>query len=98
MHGHSRSRCDPREDVLRGFAFLRIFFDHIPGNTLATLTLIIFGFTDPAELFVILAGLSSMMAYGKRFERDGIRNGLRRITARCLRLITIRQVCCCSLS
>jgi hypothetical protein len=86
MHGHSRLQRNPRVDIPRGFTLLRVFLDHIPGNTLATLTLIIFGFTDPAELFVILAGLSSMMAYGKRFERNGIRSGLRRITARCLRL------------
>jgi hypothetical protein len=68
MHAHSRSRRDPREDILRGFALLKIFFDHIPDNPIATLTLIIFGFTDPAELFVILAGLSSMVAYAKRFD------------------------------
>jgi hypothetical protein len=74
VHGLSRSRRDPREDVLRGFAWVRVYFDHIPGNTLATLTLIIFGFADPAELFVILAGLSSIMAYGQRFARCGIRN------------------------
>jgi hypothetical protein len=74
MHGLSRSRSDPRDDVVRGFAL---------GNTLATLTLIIFGFSDPAELFVILAGLSSLMAYGERFARCRIGSGLRRITAGC---------------
>ena len=74
MHGHSRLQRNPRVDIPRGFTLLRVFLDHIPGNTLATLTLIIFGFADPAELFVILAGLSSIMAYGQRFARCGIRN------------------------
>jgi hypothetical protein len=27
-----------------------------------------------------------MTAYGRRFERDGVRSGLHRVTARCLRL------------
>jgi hypothetical protein len=84
--GDAPSQRDPRVDVLRGLALLTIFIDHVPGNALAMLTLRNFGFADAAELFVILAGLSCMRAYGGRFEREGMGGGLRRITLRCLRL------------
>jgi hypothetical protein len=80
------SSREPRVDVLRGFALLCIFVDHIPGDDLNTLTPRNFGFSDAAELFVMLAGFASMTAYGRSFDRDGARAGLRRIAQRCLRL------------
>jgi len=84
------SRRDARVDLLRGIALLTIFVDHIPGNLLGDLTFRNFGFSDAAELFVILAGFSSMMAYGGCFERDGAMPGLRRIAARCLRIYLVQ--------
>lgn len=86
MAGSSRSRRDPRIDFLRGAALLTIFIDHMPGNFLGTLTLRNFGFADAAELFVLLAGFSSVLAYGPTFEQDGAGKGLRRVGARCLRI------------
>jgi len=59
-----------------------IFVDHIPGNTLSLVTLRNFGFSDAAEVFVLLAGMSSMLAFGRVFEREGARSGLRRIVLR----------------
>lgn len=82
----ARSRRDARVDVLRGAALLMIFVDHLPGNPPALLTLHNFGFCDAAKVFVLLAGVSTMMAYGKLFARDGARVALRRIAARCLRI------------
>ncbi len=63
-----------------------IFVDHIPGNDLNQLTMRNFGFSDAAEIFVMLAGFASMMAYGGTFERHGTLAGLRKIVLRCLRL------------
>jgi hypothetical protein len=80
------NRRDPRVDVLRGATLLMIFVDHVPGSTLSLFTLHNFGFCDAAEAFVLLAGLSSMMAYGKIFERNGWRAGLQKIGRRCLRI------------
>jgi len=80
------SKRDPRIDVLRGLALLMIFVDHIPGNLLGLITMRNFGFADAAEVFVLLAGFSSMRAYGGIFERDGARRGLRRILLRLARL------------
>jgi hypothetical protein len=73
---------DARIDVMRGLALLMIFVDHIPGNWLSFVTLHNFGFSDAAEVFVLLAGFSSMLAYGKIFEREGTLSGMRRIMLR----------------
>lgn len=77
---------DARVDVVRGLALLTIFIDHIPRNAPALLTLHNFGFSDAAEIFVLLAGYSSMIAYGGLFRRAGIRTTLARIAKRCLRI------------
>jgi hypothetical protein len=80
------SKRDPTIDVLRGAALLMIFVDHSPGNVLSMATLHNFGFSDAAEVFVFLAGMSAMLAYGKGFERNGAFAGLRRIIRRCARI------------
>lgn len=81
-----KSKRDRRMDVLRGLALLMIFVDHIPRNVLAWLTLHNFGFSDAAEVFVLLAGLASTMAYGKVFDRDGVAACVRRVGLRCVRI------------
>jgi hypothetical protein len=80
------STRERRVDVLRGIALLCIFVDHVPGNWLNWLTLRNFGLSDAAELFVMLSGFASMVAFGRSFQRDGARAGLRRIVLRCLHL------------
>src|SRR5260370_33073764 len=80
------SKRDPRVDFLRGIALAMIFIDHIPGDILNNWTLRNLGFCDAAEIFVLLAGFASMSAYGKCFEREGARSGLRRVGLRCVRL------------
>ncbi|MBV9758177.1 MAG: OpgC domain-containing protein [Alphaproteobacteria bacterium] len=82
----AESRRDRRVDVLRGFALLMIFIDHVPGDWLNNITMRNFGFCDAAEIFVLLAGFASMSAYGKCFERQGARSGLWRVCQRCARL------------
>ena len=81
----SRKR-DPRVDVLRGLALLIIFIDHIPNNAPALLTPHNFGFSDAAELFVLFAGYSAMVAYGGLFRRAGTIETLKRVARRCLRI------------
>lgn len=72
--------------MLRGVSLLCIFVDHIPGDALNWVTLRNFGFSDAAEIFVMLAGFASLMAYGRSFARDGAGTGLRKIVLRCARL------------
>lgn len=72
--------------MVRGLALLTIFVDHIPRNAPALLTLHNFGFSDAAEIFVLLAGYSSMIAYGGLFRRAGVRTAIARILRRCVRI------------
>ena len=62
---------DQRIDFFRGLALIFIFWDHIPHNPLAELTVRNFGFSDAAEIFVFLAGYAAVLAYGKIGQRDG---------------------------
>jgi hypothetical protein len=63
------SRRDHRVDFLRGLALAIIFINHVPGNFYEKLTPKNFGFSDAAEIFVLLAGFASAYAYFARFER-----------------------------
>ncbi len=81
-----RPRRDGRIDILRGVSLVMIFVDHIGGNLMANITLHVWGFCDAAEVFVILAGMSSMLAYGRVFEEQGLRSGVVRVALRCLHL------------
>ena len=77
-----RSRRDHRVDALRGLALLMMFADHIPQNLLNRFTMRNIGFADAAEIFVLLAGFASMLAYGRVLEMAGLRRGLDRIARR----------------
>ena len=87
-----RSRRDGRIDILRGISLLMIFVDHIGGNRVSQITLSNWGFSDAAEVFVILAGVSSMLAYGRVFEQEGARHGVVRVALRCLHLYAAQVV------
>jgi hypothetical protein len=67
----NRSDRDFRLDFFRGFALMVIFIDHVPGNPLAKWTLNNFAFCDAADVFVLISGMSSYLAYGSRLERNG---------------------------
>ena len=54
-------------DFWRGFALVTIFIDHLPENIFQHVTYKNFGFSDAAELFVFLSGVSVALAYGSRF-------------------------------
>lgn len=62
---------DLRIDFFRGLALIFIFWDHVPDNPLAQLTVRNFGFSDAAEIFVFLAGYAAILAYGRIARRDG---------------------------
>ena len=81
---------DARVDLLRGLSLLSIFVDHIPRNVLADFTLHNFGFSDAAEIFVLLAGFSATHAYNRVFERQGLKVGLRRVLRRCLHIYGVQ--------
>ncbi len=63
----ARAGRDLRIDTIRGLALLMIFVNHIHGNPLSQATLAAFTFNDAAEVFVLLAGYSAMLAYHRGF-------------------------------
>ena len=86
------SARDPRVDLLRGLSLLSIYVDHIPQNVLADITLHNFGFSDAAEIFVLLAGFSATRAYNNVFDKQGLKVGLKRVFYRCLQLYGVQVV------
>jgi len=61
---------DHRIDFVRGLALMMIFINHIPGNIAGQFTSRNFGFSDAAEIFVLLAGVAAAFAYLRRFEAN----------------------------
>jgi hypothetical protein len=58
---------DTRLDVFRALCLLTIFINHVPGQYLEYLTTKNFGFSDSAEAFVLISGLSAGLAYGRKY-------------------------------
>ncbi len=73
---------DARIDVIRGLALLVIFINHMPGNVVAGYMPHNFGFSDGADAFVLLAGVSATLAYGGLIERRGLTIGAAKLGAR----------------
>ncbi|PYE86154.1 OpgC family protein [Pseudoroseicyclus aestuarii] len=65
------SARDPRLDVFRGLALITIFIDHVPGNLYEHFTLRNIGFSDAAEAFVLMSGISSGIAYSTAMRTGG---------------------------
>ena len=64
---------DFRLDFCRGLALIFIFIDHVPGNPLSHWTLRKWAFCDAAEVFVLISGISSYLAYGSHLDKNGFR-------------------------
>jgi hypothetical protein len=73
---------DARIDVIRGLALLVIFINHIPGHAAAAWMPHNFGFSDAADAFVLLAGVSATLAYGRVIDRKGLAVGAVKVAAR----------------
>lgn len=73
---------DARIDVIRGLALLIIFVNHMPGNIVSSMMPHNFGFSDAADVFVLLAGVSATLAYGRLIESRGLSVGLLKLGGR----------------
>src|SRR5258707_10302676 len=62
---------DLRIDACRGLALWCIFLDHIPNNVGSWLTLQNYGFSDAAEVFMFVSGLTCALAYSKAWRCEG---------------------------
>lgn len=78
----SKPARDLRIDVVRGLILLIIFINHMPGNVISQYTPYYFGFSDSSEIFVFLAGISAVLAYGRFISQRGLAVGVVRIAAR----------------
>jgi hypothetical protein len=62
---------DLRIDACRGIALWCIFLNHFPNNIGSWLTLRNYGFSDSAEVFMFVSGVTCALAYGSAHSRDG---------------------------
>ncbi len=62
---------DLRIDACRGIALWWIFLDHVPNNIGGWLTLRHYGFSDAAEIFMFVSGVTCALAYGKAWRCEG---------------------------
>ena len=79
LRGHAR---DLRIDVCRGIALWWIFLDHVPNNIGSWLTLRNYGFSDAAEIFMFVSGVTCALAYGKAWRCEGWTTVIRRTLRR----------------
>ena len=82
------SARDLRIDFFRGLALYMIIFDHIPGDPLSKLTYARLGFSDAAEIFVFLSGVSCGIVYSRVLSRRGVGGLLRGVSWRALHIYT----------
>ncbi|CBI76899.1 OpgC protein [Bartonella clarridgeiae 73] len=68
-HHSPHTPRDTRIDVCRSLALLTIFINHIPGTFYEHLTHKNFGFSDSAEIFVLLSGISLGISFHTRWYR-----------------------------
>jgi hypothetical protein len=73
-------------DFWRGVVLCVIMVDHVPGDLLESVTPRNFGFSDSAEAFVFLSGLSVGLAYYRYVARDDRLGAIRRCAARAFRI------------
>jgi hypothetical protein len=62
---------DLRIDACRGIALWWIFLNHVPNNIGSWLTLRYYGFSDAAEVFMFVSGVTCALAYGKAWRCEG---------------------------
>jgi hypothetical protein len=69
---------DLRIDACRGIALWWIFLDHVPNNIGNWLTLRNYGFSDAAEVFMFISGVTCALAYGRARRCEGWSGVIRR--------------------
>lgn len=79
---------DLRLDFFRGLALITIFINHVPGTIFENYTSRNFGFSDAAEAFVLMSGISAGLAYSKLLSTNFM-SGIYVVYRRALRLYLI---------
>src|SRR5215475_368870 len=73
---------DVRIDFFRGLALYMILVDHVIADPISRFTYQRFGFSDAAEIFVFLSGISRGIVYSRVLLRSGWRGLITKITRR----------------
>ena len=91
-----KRRRIPEIDFWRGVALIVILIDHVPWNGLDYLTPQNFGFSDAAEAFVFLSGISVSLAYAPMLQKAGFGRLVQRCAVRAgkLYLVQIAMIAC----
>ena len=79
-------------DFWRGLVLVIIFVNHVPGNILEHLTPRNYGFSDAAEAFVFISGLSVALVYYPKLPQSGILGVVRRCFRRSLELYRMHLI------
>lgn len=77
-----KSQRDLRLDLFRGLANWLIFLGHIPDSVLAWFTTRNYGFSDGADLFVLISGYTATFVFGKIMMEHGFSIGATRLLRR----------------
>jgi hypothetical protein len=81
-----RIERDLRVDFFRGVALYMILVDHVVGDPLSNVTYRRFGFSDAAELFVFLSGVSCAIVYSRVLAKRGWAGFLTAIARRTVKI------------
>lgn len=77
-----KSQRDVRLDLFRGLANWLIFLGHIPDTVLVWFTTRNYGFSDGADLFVLISGYTATLVFGKVMLERGFVIGATRLLRR----------------
>ena len=77
-----KSQRDVRLDLFRGLANWLIFLGHIPDTALVWFTTRNYGFSDGADLFVLISGYTATLVFGKMMMERGFVIGTTRLLRR----------------
>ncbi|TFV35087.1 OpgC domain-containing protein [Bradyrhizobium frederickii] len=77
-----KTRRDVRLDLFRGLANWLIFLGHIPDTALAWFTTRNYGFSDGADLFVLISGYTATLVFGSMMMERGFVIGATRLLRR----------------
>ncbi|EJF74758.1 hypothetical protein MEC_01282 [Bartonella alsatica IBS 382] len=77
---------DTRVDIFRSLALLTIFINHIPGTLYEYITHKNFGFSDSAEVFVLLSGVSLGLSFHARLHQASFTFIVRKLWQRAFQL------------
>src|ERR1700694_4458348 len=83
---------DGRLDLFRGLANWAIFLDHIPHEVLSSITTRNYGFSDAADLFVLISGYTAALVFGRIMIERGYVAATSRLVRRASELYTAHIV------